>query len=83
MPQAWTSERLSLEAYITHNGDLDFYEWHGVVYPITDVFIILERVLHVKPPATVDSQVTWGDRWTTFHKHTCSFIPPDVPTPCP
>ena len=45
----------NVEMYITHNGDLDFFEWHGVTYPLDDVFIILERLLHFKRPSSVDS----------------------------
>ena len=43
------------ECFITHNGDLDFFEWHGTVYPLDDVFALLERFLGVKKPAPVDS----------------------------
>ena len=56
----FTSARVSHETFISHNGDLDFYEWHGVVYPLEDVFAILERVLHQKPSATVDSMGVAG-----------------------
>jgi len=56
----WSCECVNHETFITHNGDLDFYEWHGVVYPLEDVFTILEKILHRKPPATVDSQGVAG-----------------------
>jgi hypothetical protein len=32
-----SSRRTTVEAYITHNGDLDFFELHGVTYPLSDV----------------------------------------------
>ena len=52
--------QVSHETFITHNGDLDFYTWHGITYDISDVFIILEHVLHLPPVATVDSMgVAW------------------------
>ena len=43
------------ECFITHNGDLDFFEWHGTVYPLSDVFDLLEVFLGCKKPAPVDS----------------------------
>ena len=30
---------VSHECFITHNGDLDFYEWHGTVYPLSLIHI--------------------------------------------
>ena len=57
---AWTCARVSHETFITHNGDLDFYEWHGVVYPLSDLFTILERLLHSPRPASVDSMGVAG-----------------------
>ena len=52
--------KVNHENYITHNGDLDFYEWHGILYPLVDVFRILKKVLHVTPTATVDSLAVAG-----------------------
>jgi hypothetical protein len=52
---AYTSSVLSHECFITHNGDLDFYEWHGTVYPLDDVFTLLEIFLGCSRPAPVDS----------------------------
>ena len=57
---SWTCRKVSHETFVTHNGDLDFFEWHGIVYALSDVFTILEAVLHKKPPATVDSQGVAG-----------------------
>ena len=51
---------VSHECFITHNGDLDFYEWHGTVYPLDDVFALLEAFLGCKAPATVDSMGVAG-----------------------
>lgn len=30
----WVSERANVEGYITHNGDLDFFAWHGTTYAV-------------------------------------------------
>ena len=49
------SSTLSHECFITHNGDLDFFEWHGTVYPLDNVFTLLEVFLGCKRPAPVDS----------------------------
>ena len=51
----FSSSQVNLECFITHNGDLDFYEWHGTVYPLDDVFALLECFLCCKKPAPVDS----------------------------
>ena len=56
----YTCALVSHETFITHNGDLDFYEWHGVNYPLDDVFVILEKLLQCKPPAFVDSMGVAG-----------------------
>jgi hypothetical protein len=56
----YTCALVSHETFITHNGDLDFYEWHGVNYPLEEVFVILEKVLQCKPPAFVDSMGVAG-----------------------
>ena len=52
---AYKSSVVNHETFISHNGDLDFFEWHGTVYPLDDVFTILERFLGQKKPAPVDS----------------------------
>ena len=45
---------VSHECFITHNGDLDFYEWHGTVYPLDDVFVLLEACLLYTSPSPRD-----------------------------
>ena len=37
---AITSTLANVEAYITHNGDLDFFEIHGVVYPLNEIQMV-------------------------------------------
>ena len=44
----FTSARANFEAYITHNGDLDFFTLHGRTYPLEDVQKLLVRLLHAK-----------------------------------
>ena len=51
----YKSSHLRHECFITHNGDLDFFEWHGTVYPLDDVFMLLESFLGKPKPAPVDS----------------------------
>ena len=48
------------EAYITHNGDLDFFSLHGVTYPLEDVQALLAALLHAPMPASVDSACVAG-----------------------
>ena len=52
-----TFEKLkrTVEVFICHNGDLDFFDVGGVTYDLGDVMNWLERALHTKKPATVDS----------------------------
>ena len=52
---AYVPARTNLETFITHNGDLDFFEWHSTVYPLDDVFKLLESFLGTRRPASVDS----------------------------
>ena len=40
---AITSTLANVEAYITHNGDLDFFEIHGVVYPLNEIQMVRAR----------------------------------------
>ena len=51
----YVSRGCNHECYITHNGDLDFFELHGTVYPLGDIFALLEAFLHRAKPAPVDS----------------------------
>lgn len=43
------------ETFITHNGDLDFFEIHGIAYPLKDVFTLLTTILDCRPTSCVDS----------------------------
>ena len=52
---AYVPARTNLETFITHNGDLDFFEWHGTVYPLDDVFKLLQSFLGTRRPAPIDS----------------------------
>jgi hypothetical protein len=56
----WVSGVASVENYITHNGDLDFYELHGVTYPLSDVQKLLPGFLHQPCIAEVDSYCIAG-----------------------
>ena len=49
----WPPRTTGAEAYITHNGDLDFFEVHGVVYPLEDVQLLMAvlRRPPSRPPA--------------------------------
>ena len=42
------SEMRNVEAYITHNGDLDFFSIHGVVYPLGDIQMVCTRPLRMR-----------------------------------
>ena len=43
------------EAYITHNGDLDYFEMHGHLYSIHELQGLLPHVLHRYLPSLTDS----------------------------
>eukprot|EP00316_Scyphosphaera_apsteinii_P022917 CAMPEP_0119334028 /NCGR_PEP_ID=MMETSP1333-20130426/86522_1 /TAXON_ID=418940 /ORGANISM="Scyphosphaera apsteinii, Strain RCC1455" /LENGTH=1168 /DNA_ID=CAMNT_0007344241 /DNA_START=113 /DNA_END=3619 /DNA_ORIENTATION=+ len=69
MRTVWRHDRLSgqysacmgnVEAYITHNGDLDFFELHEVVYTLEEVQQLLIHLLHSPMPASVDSMCVAG-----------------------
>ena len=45
----------NLEAYITRNGDLDFFQLHGVVVPLSGLQALLPALLHSPLPSSVDS----------------------------
>ena len=49
-----------VEANVTHNGDLDFFDIHGVTYELGDVRDLLTSLLHAKPSCTVDSLCVAG-----------------------
>ena len=42
-------------AYVTHNGDLDFYVIHGQSYTLAELQGLLPAVLHQPMPSTTDS----------------------------
>ena len=50
----------NLEAYITHNGDLDFFQLHGVVVPLSGLQALLPALLHSPLPSSVDSVCVAG-----------------------
>jgi len=50
----------NVEAYITHNGDLDFFIFHGVTYALGDVQRLLARLLGRPTPSEVDSASVAG-----------------------
>ena len=45
----------NVETFITHNGDLDFYTLNEVMYPVDELFGVLEWILDCRRPASVDS----------------------------
>ena len=50
----------SVETYVCHNGDLDFFEIHGQVHPLGDVRQVVEDATKKPCPAPVDSVVVAG-----------------------
>ncbi len=48
------------ENFITHNGDLDFYQLHGKTYEVETVLRWLAKVLELPAPASVDSMAIAG-----------------------
>jgi hypothetical protein len=60
MGGAYQSTTRNVEAYITHNGDLDFLELHGVVYSLDKIQLLLVSLLHAPMPASVDSMCVAG-----------------------
>lgn len=51
----FTSSTLSVEAFITHNGDLDFFQLHEVTIPLHGLQALLPALLHCPLPNTGDS----------------------------
>ena len=51
----FSSRVQTCESFITHNGDLDFFELEGKTYSLEDLQCILPALLHAPLPATVDS----------------------------
>ncbi|CAE7837945.1 unnamed protein product [Symbiodinium sp. CCMP2592] len=61
----WTSGKLrkskvNLEIFITHNGDLDFFDVGDRTYDLSDIQSWLERATGQKRPADVDSAAIAG-----------------------
>lgn len=52
---AFAATPRNVEGFITHNGDLDFFEINGVTYALDELQLLLPRLLHSKLPAAVDS----------------------------
>ena len=52
---AFVGVTANVEGYITHNGDLDLFQIHGVKYPLEELQLLLAHFLGVPPPAEVDS----------------------------
>ena len=52
MPRAAT---VTVENYITHNGDFDFYQYHGKTYELETIQNWLSVVTETETPASVDS----------------------------
>ena len=50
----------TVEGFITHNGDLDFFSLHGVGYPVPELQRLLAAVLHRPMPDAVDSACIAG-----------------------
>ena len=57
---AFVSEQRHVESYITHNGDLDFFQLHGFTYALGDIQSILGRLLGRPMPSDVDSACIAG-----------------------
>ena len=54
------SDMVNVEAYITHNGDLDFFEMNGVGYDVGDIQWLLAYFLDSPVPGKVDSLCVAG-----------------------
>ena len=51
---------MQVEAFITHNGDLDFFTVHSRTYPLADVQALLTHLLGSPMPSEVDSACIAG-----------------------
>ena len=56
----YVSEQANVEAFVTHNGDLDFFSIHGQTYAVGELRTLLGRLLHRAAPSTVDSACLAG-----------------------
>ncbi|KAK3287859.1 hypothetical protein CYMTET_4650 [Cymbomonas tetramitiformis] len=67
--------------YITHNGDLDFWDVRNVTYPLEHIQEWLEKILDCPSPAPVDSAAIAGlidllrtqGLWTSSVRYGCIF----------
>eukprot|EP00873_Tetraselmis_striata_P038273 jgi/Tetstr1/458537/TSEL_044940.t1 len=50
----------NVEVYVCHNGDLDYYEAHGLTYPLSEVRSFVEHATGVPCSTPVDSVVIAG-----------------------
>ena len=57
---AFVCERANAEAFVTHNGDLDFFVVHGQTYALGDLRRLLQTLLGRPAPAEVDSACLAG-----------------------
>jgi hypothetical protein len=51
----WVRRSTNVEAFISHNGDLDYFRLHGVSYSQEDLQLLLAKLLHTPSPSAVDS----------------------------
>ena len=56
----YVSEQANVEAFVTHNGDLDFFTIHGQTYAVGELRTLLSRLLHRAAPSKVDSACLAG-----------------------
>ena len=58
--RTYEGHRANVEAFVTHNGDLDYWEVNGHEYPLSEVQKMLPAVLHQPLPSTTDSACLAG-----------------------
>ena len=56
----FVGELVGVESFITHNGDLDFFNFNGTKYGLSDVQCVLERLMGHPMPSDVDSAAIAG-----------------------
>lgn len=79
----FVGESRSVEGFITHNGDLDFFVLHGQTLPLCDVQRLLARLLGRKAPSDVDSAAIAGllelfrtkGLWLASVRYACESLP--------
>lgn len=52
---AFVMHKRTVEVFICHNGDLEFFDVAGVTYPTDEIMAWIERALHHPCPSKVDS----------------------------